>query len=263
MSSDTPTKPNGAAAATQPEPMQPPLFYSRPVPVSPTAHGTYRIRPETDFGFAAKCNAVPVTVPEFVVAARHSPIVFVGEELVPTVALGLRQDDNLFVNVKGEWEQTFYVPAYCRRYPFILLGNQGDERLQLGIDDVANSAKTGAVALFEGEKETDAVRQALSLCEQFHNAYLFTADFSKALVEAQITEPRSLDVNLPGGETLNVGSFLAINEEKFKALPDKTFLAWREKGWLHGVYFHLQSLNNWELLLARASSRMAAAAVVG
>jgi hypothetical protein len=265
VSTDTSAKANGAANEAQAGDegqALPPLFYSRPVPVSAAGHRHFRLRPETDFSFAQKANAIPVTLPEFVMAARHYPIIFIGDEHVPTIAVGLRPEDNLYVNVKGEWEANHYVPAYARRYPFILLGSDKDERLQLGIDDTANSTKPSAVALFEGDKETDAIRQALSLCEQFHGAYLFTAEFSKALAEAQITESRGLDVQLPNGETLNVGSFTAINEEKFKAMPDETFLAWRQKGWLHAVYFHLQSMNNWEFLLARASNRMAAAAAV-
>ncbi len=264
MSTDAKTNGNAApATSAADEPQVPPLFYNRPAPVSAAAHQNLKIRGEMDFTFAQKSNAVPVTLPEFVVAARQYPIIFIGEELVPTVALGLRADDNLFVNVKGEWESGQYVPAYARRYPFILLGGPGDERLQLGIDETASSSKSDARALFEGDKETEVVRNAIQLCEQFHGAYLFTADFSKALADSKITESRSLDVKVSETENLNIGSFIAINEDKFKELPDKTILHWREKGWLHAVYFHLQSLNNWEFLLARASTRMAVAASVG
>jgi hypothetical protein len=264
VSTDAKTNGNAAPAATPAadEQQLPPLFYNRPAPVAASLHQNLKVRGELDFTFAQKTNAIPVTLPEFVVAARHYPIIFIGDELVPTVALGLRPDDNLFVNVKGEWENGQYVPAYARRYPFILLGGPGDERLQLGIDETASSAKPDAQALFEGEKETDVIRNALQLCEQFHGAYLFTAEFSRALAHAKITENRSLDVKVSDTENLNIGSFTAINEDKFKALPDKTFLQWREKGWLHAVYFHLQSMNNWEFLLARASTRMSAAASI-
>jgi hypothetical protein len=254
---------NGASPAANDEAPPPPLFYSRPAPLSAQAHRTFKVRSETDFSFAAGTNAVPITVPEFVMAARHYPIIFIGDELVPTVALGLRPEDNLFISVKGEWEPGQYVPAYVRRFPFILLGGPDDERLQLGIDEAAASSKSDARALFDGEKETDAVRNALNLCEQFHGAYLHTAGFSAALVETGLAETRSLDVTMADNQTMNIGSFLAVNEEKFKQLPDKTFLEWREKGWLHAIYFHLQSLNNWEFLLARASARMAAAAQLG
>jgi hypothetical protein len=247
-----------ANAASNENAQRPPMFYERPIPLSQSAHAKMKIRAEFDFAHAAKTNTVPVTAPEFVLAARHYPIIFVGPELIPTVALGIRQDENLFVNDKGEWDVMTYIPAYVRRFPFILLGKPSDERLQLGIEDTAVSTKADARALFEGDKETQIVREALNMCEQFHGAYRFTADFSKALKDAGLTEERELDVNMANGERTSLGTFVAVNEEKFKNLADATVLDWRKKGFLHAVYFHLQSLNNWEGLLAKANERFLA-----
>jgi hypothetical protein len=245
---------------------QPPLFYNRPLPLSPQYHATVKIRPEMDFSFARETNAIPLTLPEFVLAARNYPIIFIGDELVPSVAVGLRPGDNLFVDMKGAWEASYYIPAYVRRFPFILLttGNVvGDqEQLTLGIDDDARSSKDGAQSLFANDKETEVVTQAMQLCEHFHGAFRYSIDFTVALKASGITEQRSLEVDLPDGEKLQVGSFVAVNEEKFKNLPDATIIDWHRKGWMHAVYFHLQSLNNWEALLARTTNRMAAAANV-
>jgi len=249
-----------AASPSKTEQQRPPMFYERPVPVTASAHGKIKIRPEMDFSFATKTNTVPLTGPEFVLAARTYPIIFVGDLLVPSAVLGFRPDENLFTDDKGEWDRMSYVPAYIRRYPFILLGNEGDERLQLGVDEAATSTKADARALFEGEKETEIVRQMLNMCEQFHNAYLFTRDFSQALKDANLVEDRKLDVQLNATEKMELGSFQAVNEEKFKALPDATVLDWKKKGFLHAVYFHLQSLNNWEILLTKANDRAEPAA---
>jgi len=251
---------NGSTNGAAEERPQPPLFYSRPVPLSPQYHATTKIRPETDFGFAKQTNAIPLTLPEFVLAARNYPIIFIGDELVPSMAVGLRPGDNLFVDMKGAWEPNFYVPAYVRRFPFILLNSTEDDKLALGIDDDARSTKEGAQALFADGTETEVVRQGMALCEHFHGAFRFSIDFTVALKASEITEPRSLEVDLPNGEKLQVGSFVAVNEEKFKNLPDATIIDWHRKGWMHAVYFHLQSLNNWEALLVRTSNRMSAAA---
>jgi len=257
--SDT-TKGNGAAAPATDEQQRPPMFYDQPVPVSAAEHGKMKIRPEFDFAHAAKVNAVPVTAPEFVLTARCYPIIFVGPGLIPTAALGFNPDDNLFVNAQGEWDRFTYIPAYVRRFPFILLGEQGAERLRLGIENTAASAKADARALFEGEKETETVRAALNMCEQFHQAYLFTREFSQAMADSKLVEERTLDVTLANGEKVNVGTFNAVNEEKFKELPDAKVLEWKKKGFLHAVYFHLQSLNNWDTLLAKANDKANTAA---
>ncbi|MSO73052.1 MAG: hypothetical protein EXQ84_05515 [Rhodospirillaceae bacterium] len=235
--------------------MPPPMFYIQPEPLMPNVHKDLKIRPETDFAFAATTNTIPITVPEFPLVARHFPIMFLGPELVPTAAVGFNPDTNLFVDAKGQWERMSYIPAYVRRYPFILLGQDGDERLHLGVDSSARSAKEGARALFENDKETAAVPQALTFCEQFHNAFMVTREFSLAMKASGIVEERDLELELAPGQISKVGSFQRVSEEKFKALPDATILDWHKKGILHSVYFHLQSLNNWDMLLIKGAER--------
>lgn len=243
---------NTNAAQGAPKDDAPPMFYSRIEALVPTTHKDFKIRPETDFSFANQTNTVPLTVPEFAMVARHYPIMLLGDDLVPTAALGFNPNQNLFVNDKGEWELGVYVPAYVRRHPFILLGGGGDERLTLGIDAEAGSTKEGARPLFKADgKETEAVTQALDFCDQFHNAYMFTREFSAALKKADIVDERSLEVELSPGKRSMIGSFKRIDEEKFKALPDGLILEWRKLGFLHPIYFQLQSMNNWDMLLAR------------
>ncbi len=216
-------------------------------------HKGLKIRPERDFSFAAGTNTVPITAPEFSMAARHYPIIFLGQDLVPVVAVGMNTGKNLFVNNQGEWEVGCYIPAYVRRYPFILMGQSTDERLSIGIDSESESKKDGARSLFENGEETDTVKNALNMCEQFHQAYLFTEQFSKALASSGIVEERAVEVEIGDNEKQNLGSFNSINEEKFKELPDATFLEWRKSGFLHSVYFHLQSMNNWDMLMVRSA----------
>ncbi len=246
------TAPSTPAAPVTPGPeVPPPMFYSRPEPVRAENHSGVSVRPEMDFSFAAHVNTVPVTLPEFMMAARHYPIMFLGPELVPTAALGFNPQLNLFVNSNGEWAMGQYIPAYVRRYPFILLGAEGSDVLHLGIDGPAVSAKPGARPLFENGEQTAATKQAVELCEQFHQAYMFTRDFSKALADSGIIEERQLEVETSPGQKTQLGAFKRVSEDKFRQLPDATVLDWFKKGYMYGIYFHLQSMNNWELLMAR------------
>ena len=239
---------------TQPSEEQrqiPPLFYTEPTPVTAETHKDFKIQRERDYSFAKDTNAVPVTTPEFVLAARHYPIVFVGKQMVPTVALGFRPDQNLFVSDDGEWERRCYIPAYVRRYPFILLGKEEDERLQLGVDNMAKSDHADARLLFDGGKETQVVTDALELCQQFHGAYQATDEFSQMLASSDLVEERNIELDLPNDEKLNIGAFSSISEQKLREAPDEKILEWRNKGWLAAMYFHVASLNNWELLMDR------------
>ena len=57
----------------------------------------------------------------------------------------------------------------------------------------------------------EIVTAALSMCEQFHQAYLFTREFSKVIADSKLVEERTLDVQLANGEKMNVGTFMAVN----------------------------------------------------
>ncbi len=229
----------------------PPLFYSSIEPLSAQLHQKLKIRPEAEYAYAAKANTVPLTVPEFTMAARHYPILLLGDELVPTAALGLQSEQNLFVDAAGKWDAGAYVPAYIRRHPFILLGGD-DDRLTLGIDVAAASTAENARALFHDDgKETDVVTQALDLCNQFHGAFLFTRDLSAALKKSDIVVDCTLEIEPTPGERAALGSFKRVDEEKFKAVPDDVILEWRKAGFLHAIHFLLQSMNNWDMLLIK------------
>lgn len=242
---------NGSSQPAAGDQQAPPLFYTDPAPVTAATHGDFKIAPERDFSFARETNAIPITTPEFVLAARHYPIVFVGEQLVPTVALGFRPEQNLFVDEDGAWERRCYIPAYVRRYPFILLGKEGDERFQLGVDGGARSDHADARALFDGDKETKIVTDSLDLCQQFHGAYKTTAEFSEMLKQSDMMEERTLELEFPGQEKMSIGAFSSISEEKLREAPDDKILEWRKAGFLAAMYFHVASLNNWELLMDR------------
>lgn len=240
-------------SATQIQPQSvAPLFYGAIEPLSTSLHKNFKVRPEGEYGFAAKSNTIPITVPEFTLAARHYPILLLGDDLVPTAALGIQPEQNLFLGADGQWEQGYYVPAYIRRHPFILLGGGPNDQLTLGIDTAAESNKPDARALFNADgTQSDVITQALDLCNQFHGAFLFTRDLSGALKKTDIVIDCTLEIEPTPGQRVTLGSFKRIDEEKFKALPDATVLEWRKVGYLHAIYFLLQSMNNWDILLLK------------
>src|SRR6202167_3688090 len=107
--------PNGAAETL-------PMFYKSPRPLDRARDGKLRVSRPTHFRFAANTNAVPLLIDEFPMAAAYYPIVFAaGNSPVPAAVVGLKNDNNLFLDREGRWLNGAYLPAYVRRYPFILL----------------------------------------------------------------------------------------------------------------------------------------------
>src|ERR1700751_227483 len=159
-----------------------PLFYQGIEPLNVTQHGKMHVRPAADMRQVAQTHAIPLTVDEFTLVQRHYPIVFsIGESPIPMALMGLNEGVNVFLNEEGRLhDPTMYVPAYIRRYPFLLARLRPDsDELSLCFDPA-----TGAVgdfnegeALFDGDQPSDATKAILQFCEQFEAAGQRTAAF--------------------------------------------------------------------------------------
>jgi len=247
----------GAAAAGLP------LFYSRPEALNPARHGSLGLAARSDFSFARQAHAIPVVASEMPAAMRSYPIVFIGPAKAPVVITGLRQNENLFVEASGKWLEPHYIPAYVRRYPFILADDSGTGtgRLTLCVDRASErvtevSSSAGKVApFFNGAEASEASKQALAFCNQFQIDFNATRAMVEKIDAHGLFAPRQSTVTLEGGEVLNVTDFQVIDEPAFNKLSDEAFLDLRRSGALGLVYCHLASSNSWTSLVYQASLR--------
>jgi hypothetical protein len=235
-----------------------PLFYVQPRVLQPGLHGQKSLSPSATYQFAARTNAAPLVASEFAVACHHYPIVFTPH---PVAVLGLRDQDNAFVDADGKWRDGSYVPAYIRRYPFIFVENESRGELTLCIDEAATHLVDGRDApLFDEDgKPTALTQNALLFCRDYQGQHLAVAEFAEALQKADLLVENRADVTLKNGETLSLSGFQVIDEARFNQLPDEEFLRWRKKGWLPLVYAHFFSVGNWAALVDRTAGAKAAA----
>ena len=97
------------------------IFYKKVVTLNNKLHADMKVKaPVLGFLFARRTNSVPILANEAASCAAEYPIVFVeGKDgFAPVVLLGLRQSENLYVNINGEWDAR-YIPAFVRRYPYV------------------------------------------------------------------------------------------------------------------------------------------------
>jgi hypothetical protein len=235
-----------------------PLFYRTPEALHAERHAKLRLAAGPDFRFAGDTNSVPIMASEFAQAARFYPVVFAGEPAMPAVVLGLQQN-NLFVDGKGVWEQDrSYIPAYVRRYPFTFIAQPGNGGFMLGLDmDCTRLLRDGkayktAQPLFEDGKPTTLTQEALRFCGALQNDHLVTRAFAAALVEQNLLIDQQAQGSLPDGKPILLGGFRIVDAQRFQELPDAVVVDWHKRGWLGLVHAHLASLACWTELLARA-----------
>jgi hypothetical protein len=232
------------------------MFYKKPVTIDRVTHRDLRFKPlAKGYSYAAKTNSIPVVAAEFVDVCREYPIVFVTDQHgggVPLVLTGLRDSENLFVNAEGHWDNT-YVPAFVRRYPFVLQGDEDSERFGVMIDEEADgyAAEDGERLFAEDGTESEMLNGILELLNNFRTHTAQTTNMVKHFVELDLLIPRMVSVNTQKGETFTLDGFSVINEERMNALTDIELLALARNGHLACIYAHLISLPNIQKIAAR------------
>lgn len=240
-----------------------PLFYQEPTPLDAKAHADLSLKGDFTFKFAAETNAIPVNLIEFPQICHFYPIAFSNDgSATPVAILGLRNNENLFVSDKGEWNQDTYIPAYIRRYPFIFAENPENDQLTLCADLKSDMIeKSNKQPFFDKDgAPTQLANNALEFCKSYHSAAQQTQEFSKALAESGILMDRQAEITVADGNKITFSGFSVIDEQKLAALKDKDFLMWREKGWLPFLYAHLFSGTNWQRLTKLVTERSQAEA---
>jgi hypothetical protein len=236
-----------------------PLFYSAPAALDSQKHGKLGLQTDYGLGFTKGVNAVPVNMIEMPQICHFYPIAFSPDaNATPVALLGLRDNENLFVDDKGEWAEDTYVPAYIRRYPFIFSEVSGTDQLTLCVDMNAKVVNEKAdQKFFDAEgKPTQLSQNALEFCKSYHAAAQQTLEFSKALFNSGLLVDRSAEINAGNGRRINFSGFRIVDEKKLAEMKDEDFMEWRRRGWLPFLYAHLFSGAQWQRLTALLSRRL-------
>ena len=225
-----------------------PMLYQNMVPLSSQEHRNWRVRPLQTLEIISKVHALPLTVEEFPIAQRYFPIVFSsGPDSVPLALMGLNEGANVFVDAEGNFREGTYLPAFMRRYPFLLarLSEQSEE-LSLCFDPtlgLIGDFEEG-VRLFNDEGEPEQpVKDMLGFCEQFEFAAQRSTAFMKDVEETGLLEEGELTIQHPSSEQPYIyRGFRMVNEEKLRDLRGDQLRKMSQNGMLTLLYAHLFSL---------------------
>lgn len=226
-----------------------PLFYNGLEPLSSETHATWRVRQLDAAPFLVGQHAIPITTDEFPLVQRFMPIVFsIGDDAIPLALMGLNEGVNVFVGDDGKLtESNLYVPAYVRRYPYMLARLRPDsEELSLCFDPTSEAigAFDEGDALFENGQPSQVTKSILDFSEQFEQA--------GARTQAFMNELRELDLLMEGEVTIQpeqeqppfvYRGFQMVNEEKLAALRGDQLRKMSQSGMLPLLYAHLFSLS--------------------
>ncbi len=226
------------------------LFYNRPVPLHKDSCKSLRIHTgQPDYSFARDTNSVPLVASEFGACVAHYPIVFVGaksKSLMPVALLGVRDEENLFVDSSGQWTSS-YVPAYVRRYPFILAetGEDDGEKFTVYFDSEFSGLedKDEGELLFHSDGEpAPYLAGVLDFLRDYQAQSEATKTWVQQLSDLDLLVERSLNVQRPDDEQLTLNGFYVVDTERVQALSDVEITRLFRTGALHLIEAHWLSL---------------------
>lgn len=241
--------------ASAPQP-QLPLFYKDLMPLNSRDHGTWRARTVDKASWINSQHAIPLTVEEFPLAQRDYPIVFsAGDNPVPLALMGLNEGINVFFDEEGKLLGDHYVPAYIRRYPYLLAKLQpGAEEMSLCFDpsaDVLGEFSEGEQLFVEGQP-SEHTKGVLAFCEKFEEAGARTQAFVEELKKADLLMDGEVAISQQdkADQPYIYRGFGMVNQEKLRQLDAETVKNWNEIGLLPLIYAHLFSLDLMRVVFA-------------
>jgi hypothetical protein len=226
-----------------------------------TQHRTLRLdATATGFGFARECNSLLLAASELPQAALDFPCVFISAEGGHCLAAltGLRERENLFVQADGHWAHGSYVPAFLRRYPFVLAETAGDPSLTVCFDHAHPGLNTErGEALFDADgHESPWLQEVMRFLVAIRQEMTASQAFAHQVAALGLLDEGLIRYTLDGKES-SLHGFHTVNEGKLRALPPQILQELASKGWLGLIHAHLLSLNQVQRLALRLDERQA------
>jgi len=235
-------------------------FYKKVVALNSNVHRNLRFAPDkTNFSFAQDTTAVLLSGVEFAEAGREYPIVFIrghDKQIRPVALLGVRDNENLFVDDKGAWDAR-YIPAFVRRYPFVMSNAGANGQLVVCIDEncAALNTEKGDLLINADGKLEPQMNEVMKFLENFQREFERTELICKQLDELGLFIQQGARFDTDKGERFQLNDFHIIDEAKFGQITDEMLPKLFRSGALGLSYLHLASLGNMRKLVDRLSAR--------
>lgn len=236
------------------------LFYRSVRALDPARDAELGLSDAAGYAFAAGSNVVPLNGVEFREACRHYPIVFNTDEAAEPLALvGVADGRNLFVDGDGDWAEGCYIPAFLRRYPFVLV-RRAAQAIELCADpDSPLLDPAGGRKLFDAGKPTALTKKIAEFCAAYAREQARTRHFARQLMHHELLLERAIDIRQRDGGRVAFRGVRTVDEARLAALPDETLRVFARAGWLAQIHYHLASLGNFGRLTRRARATRVAA----
>lgn len=180
----------------------------------------------------------------------------------PVALFGFAPRENLFLTDAG-WDAD-YVPLMIRRHPFLIgfqqLPGQGEEDKQEIVSIDMNSPRVsqseGEALFLEHGGTTDYLAAMTEMLEIIRLGHEMNAEFIETLLEMDLIESVTLEIELKDHSKHQLFGFYAINEDRLKELDGEALGKLHSRHYLESVYMIVASWSRVRTLVDKKNERL-------
>lgn len=227
-------------------------------------HKNLRIITTRSATYGDKVASTGIFPSEFRRAQAEYPIVFrksaSADHFEPTAMTGLADGENLFLDDAG-WHAR-YIPLTIERQPFLIgfqsrtegSGPVEEPVVNIDMDHPRVSETEGEMVFLEHGGISPYLEHINSVLKAIHAGHDYNQHFSKALVEHELLEPFTLEVELKDHTKYKLAGFHTIHVEKLNALDAEALAGLHAQGYLENIYMVIASIANFSALIERKNA---------
>jgi len=178
-------------------------------------------------------------------------------QFISVALFGFQDQENLFLT-GNKWDAT-YIPLSVARQPFLIgvqkVNEDGEDKeqrvLHIDMDHPRVNQEQGEALFLEFGGNTPYLDSCADMLETMHHGILDSQIFIGLLIEHELLEPFSLDVELNDNSKHQMVGFYIINEEKLTELNSEILTTLHASGYLQAIYMAIASQSNIRGLLNR------------
>lgn len=196
----------------------------------------------------------------------HYPVFFNKDintgQFYPVAIFGLKSGENLFLASDG-WDAS-YVPLTIVRQPF-MIGIQGFEEdgvskkqrvLHLDMDSPRLSQTEGEALFMDYGGNSPFLESMAVTLEEIHHGHESSQLFLKQLLQHDLLESFTLEIELKDGSRNQLQGFYTINEDRLAELDGGSLASLNAGGWLQPLYMVVASQSRIRDLIDRKNRRL-------
>ena len=175
---------------------------------------------------------------------------------------GFEPNENLFLNDE-EWA-AYYIPLTIQQQPF-LIGFQNKledgvptERtvIHVDMDSPRISMKEGESVFLPHGGISEYLERTNSILHAVHEGFAQNQEFMETLLDLELLESFTLDVELDDGSQHRLVGFYTINEDKLNELDGEGLARLNKKRFLQPVYMAVASVANVRKLIDLRNAKL-------